>query len=203
MQGAAPLNEDNFITKHWVNSHEDLLSPPIIRFRVIKACKDAMTRLLAESVWIYTVSNLNSKNEWRGNKVARITVSGPGAISDDEQVDKEVQNKVLALKVKIPQEQEKNCQREMPEHKNKSLQPRAKPAIFSHTKRQGGKATVDEHKRKKLKCNILDPMTNGEEICMSQESLPGIQSIHSSDQKQAESTHRSQEDFWESKAENK
>ena len=36
--------------------------------------KDPLTRLVAESVMIDKISNLNSKSEWRNNRVSRLVV---------------------------------------------------------------------------------------------------------------------------------
>ena len=100
IQGSKLLKEDNYIVKHWVNHHPERLEPPVVRFRVIKSFKDALSRLLAESVWIDTESNLNSKNEWRGEKITRITISGSSS-KKDEPTEEEISAEIESLKERI------------------------------------------------------------------------------------------------------
>ena len=47
IQGCKSLNIDNFILKHWINCHEDLTTPPLVRFRVVKSFNDPLSRMLA------------------------------------------------------------------------------------------------------------------------------------------------------------
>ena len=74
VNGAKNLEYDNFITKHWALQHSDLKEPPKIKFVPIKSYKDALTRLVSESVWIEAKANMNSKGEWRTNKVSRLKI---------------------------------------------------------------------------------------------------------------------------------
>ena len=62
VQGSRLFKENNFIVKHWFNCHGDRDEPPEMRFGVVKSFKDAMLRLLVESVWIESDSKLNSRN---------------------------------------------------------------------------------------------------------------------------------------------
>ena len=64
--------------------------------------KDALSRLLAESVWIESDANLNSKNEWRGDKITRLSVTGGGARNDQEKVNLEdVMAKIQKLRDRV------------------------------------------------------------------------------------------------------
>ena len=97
-RGLKYVKDDNFIVKHWALHHGDNENPPVIRFRVVDTFKDPLSRLLAESVWIESDSNLNSKNEWRGEKITRITVSG--VADPDDVLEAETQLKIEALRKK-------------------------------------------------------------------------------------------------------
>ena len=44
MKGAKSLDTDNFIVKHWVLHHPSLEHRPCVRFRVLKAFKDPLSR---------------------------------------------------------------------------------------------------------------------------------------------------------------
>ena len=73
-RGARAMDADNFIVKHWVLQHPVLDRKPKIKFKVLKTYKDPLSRMIAESVLIDKVSNLNSKSEWRNNKMCRLVV---------------------------------------------------------------------------------------------------------------------------------
>ena len=66
-----------------------------------------MSRLLAESVWKESDSNLNSKNEWRGEKISRIVVAGPGSKGEKIEVSEEVlMTKIEELRNRVSREEE-------------------------------------------------------------------------------------------------
>ena len=77
VSGALRLDKSNFIVKHWLNYHFKNDVPPRFKFRVHKMRPDALGRLAHESVKIKIVSNLNSKGEWGGDRIARIKVDLP------------------------------------------------------------------------------------------------------------------------------
>ena len=72
--GAKNLDPDNFVVKHWILQHSELNEPPKIRFKPVKSFKDALSRLVSEAVWIDAKANMNSKSEWRINKLTRLKV---------------------------------------------------------------------------------------------------------------------------------
>ena len=78
IEGGQRLDTNNFITKHWLNRHNDLTTPPTFRFTVVRVHKDPMSRCLDEALMIEKANEnlkiLNSKNEWSGGKISRITV---------------------------------------------------------------------------------------------------------------------------------
>ena len=81
-KGAKSFDPDNFIIKHWVLHHQDLRERPRVKFKVKKSFRDPLSRLIAESVIIDLESNLNSKSEWRSNKMTRLVVEAPTWLSD-------------------------------------------------------------------------------------------------------------------------
>ena len=72
VNGALTLDVNNFITKHWALKYRGLKSPPRIRVQPIRTFRDALSRLVSESVWIEARGNMNSKGELRCNKVSRL-----------------------------------------------------------------------------------------------------------------------------------
>ena len=88
VRGAKSFDKDNFIIKHWVLHHSDSTERPRIRFKVRKAFKDPMSRLIAESVLIDKESNLNSKSEWRSTKMSRLVIETPKWLERKTQVKK-------------------------------------------------------------------------------------------------------------------
>ena len=76
--GAAKnFDKNNFIVKHWANTHHNLLQRPQIKFEIKRRHKDPMSRLLHEAVMIEAEGVFNSKNEWRGPAKARLKVEEP------------------------------------------------------------------------------------------------------------------------------
>ena len=77
MDGARNCEFDNFAVKHWVKHHSNLPSAPRMRFKVIKSFQDALSRLATEAVLIEREGNMNSKSEFRNNKISRIVIEDP------------------------------------------------------------------------------------------------------------------------------
>ena len=77
VRGAKSFDCDNFIVKHWVLHHSELAERPRFKFKVRKSYRDPLSRLIAESVIIDKESNLNSKSEWRNNKMSRLVIEAP------------------------------------------------------------------------------------------------------------------------------
>lgn len=102
VKAAQSLESDNFIIKHWALEHSDLEEAPRMRFKLLKSFNDPMSRLISESVWIDKFSNMNSKSEWRNNKMSRLVVEAPGWIAKKESKkerdsDADVEKKIEAL----------------------------------------------------------------------------------------------------------
>ena len=86
IEGATNIDSDNFIVKHWVSCHSELESIPRIRFKMLKSFQDVLSRLATEAVLIDNLATMNSKSEFRCNKLARIVIVDPrsGRNKDEE-----------------------------------------------------------------------------------------------------------------------
>ena len=63
-----------FMVKHWANSHTTMDVPPEFKFEVVKRHRDSLSRMLHEALLIDKEANLNSKAEFRSNRLTRIVV---------------------------------------------------------------------------------------------------------------------------------
>ena len=73
VEGAEDLNVDSFITKHWATKHDQLVKRPRVSFKVLKHCKDALTRQVSEAILIESLANY-SRAEWGRNKITRLRI---------------------------------------------------------------------------------------------------------------------------------
>ena len=97
------FEKKSFMFKHWALVHSDLLSPPEFKFSVIKTPKDPLSRLVQEAVIIEKCASMNSRAEWGGYKIPRLTVqkSDWEARNEVEITENETKNEFLEmLKVK-------------------------------------------------------------------------------------------------------
>jgi len=60
--------------KHWVLNHRTSREAPKFVFEVVKHHRDALSRLVREAVLIQERAALNSRSEWGGYTVGRLTV---------------------------------------------------------------------------------------------------------------------------------
>ena len=67
-------DQGSFMFKHWALAHPELDNPPDFEFSVVKKHKDPMSRLVHEAVRILDEASLNSKAEWGGYRIARLSV---------------------------------------------------------------------------------------------------------------------------------
>ena len=66
--------ENSHIYKHWVNHHSSRGQPNFL-IRVIKYCRDALTRQVGEAVRIgYRGQTLNSKGGYNSSKLSRLVL---------------------------------------------------------------------------------------------------------------------------------
>ena len=97
---------DNFIVKHWVNSHLNLAKQLRMCFKVRKSFTDPLSRLVTEAVLIEREGKLNSKSEWGHNKLERLAVERPEWMLKKEFVldasaNKEIEAKVAKLRENV------------------------------------------------------------------------------------------------------
>ena len=73
-------SEESHQIKHWLTDHQDLMTPPTFKFRIIQTFQDPMTRQLAEAVRIELrgAGVLNSKAEYNRIRVPRLRVDLEG-----------------------------------------------------------------------------------------------------------------------------
>ena len=64
----------SFMFKHWALNAPDLLTPPKFKFSVMTSHKDPLSRLVREAVVIEHSASMNSRAEWGGYKIPRLTV---------------------------------------------------------------------------------------------------------------------------------
>ena len=68
------MDSSSFMFKHWAVHHSDMLTAPKFVFSVISHHKDPLSRMVKEAILIVEKASLNSKSEYKGYKIARITV---------------------------------------------------------------------------------------------------------------------------------
>ena len=73
-QSFKDLENGSFMFKHWYLEHRDSVSPPKFQFKVIQQHKDPLSRMIHEAILISDKASLNSKAEWKGYRLARLTV---------------------------------------------------------------------------------------------------------------------------------
>ena len=151
VRGARALDRDNFITKHWVIQHPSLERPPRVKFKPIKTYKDALSRLVSKAVWIDFKANLNSKGEWRSNKVTRLKVEKSTREMKKEESaershDKELDEGIARLRLlsKISRDGRKNVRK---------LREVKKPELAIYPKRTMSKPDAPRNKRMRLQCD--------------------------------------------------
>ena len=93
----------SFMFKHWCLKHPDLLKAPDFEFKVVARHRDPLSRMVEEGVMISECATLNSKSEWKGYWVARLSVEMTDAervkeLADIEQSDKKLKTRCFYLK---------------------------------------------------------------------------------------------------------
>ena len=96
----------SFMFKHWAIKHSELDHPPEFVFSVVRKHKDPMGRMIHEAVQILDHATMNSRSEWKGYRLTRLTVE-KGDKENKEGVEKiESENKIenqemLKLKTRV------------------------------------------------------------------------------------------------------
>ena len=96
----------SFMLKHWSKVHSDRLEPPDFRFSVTKKHKDALGRMVHEAVLIGSKATMNSKAEWMGYRVARLSVEmtdkeAKESVETSEGVDRHEKAEISALLARV------------------------------------------------------------------------------------------------------
>ena len=99
---------DSFMFKHWALMHSDMDKAPSFTFNVVKCHKDPLSRLVHESVRISTHASMNSRAEWSGYKVARISVEpsvkeAKAKLDEIDKIDQGEVDAMNALKTRLAQ----------------------------------------------------------------------------------------------------
>ena len=94
--------------KHWATVHSDMDKAPNFTFNVVKCHKDPLSRLVHESVRISTHASMNSRAEWSGYKVARISVEpsvkeAKAKLVEIDRLDQGEVDAMNALKLRVAQ----------------------------------------------------------------------------------------------------
>ena len=107
ISGGRNLDENNFITKRWLQCHQDDLVPPEFTFMVDTIHKDPLSREIDEAIKIHECdaefSTLNSKSEWNGTTLSRLCIEKSSWVRKKEAIDdmkKEAQSKEAVLSMK-------------------------------------------------------------------------------------------------------
>ena len=74
-KGLRRFDMKNFLVKHWALQHPELLEAPKFKFSVVKKHSDALSRMIQEAILILNSASMNSRSEWKGYKIARLSVS--------------------------------------------------------------------------------------------------------------------------------
>ena len=64
----------SMMLKHWSLVHKESENPPTFRFHIVKCHSDPLSRLVHESVRIMSGVSMNSKAEYNGYIIPRLTV---------------------------------------------------------------------------------------------------------------------------------
>jgi hypothetical protein len=76
VKDAEAFSAKSHITKHWMNSHPSLTSPPKMEFTISSMFRDCLSRQIGEALKINFSKDvlLNSKAEYLSNSVSRLTI---------------------------------------------------------------------------------------------------------------------------------
>ena len=99
ISGAGNLEFENFIVKHWVTCHSNCICAPNMRFKVLKTIQDPLSRMASEAVMIERDSNMNSRSEYRNNKLSRIVVKNPRRPTEDSESKEDALERALTEKI--------------------------------------------------------------------------------------------------------
>ena len=122
-------SEESHQIKHWLSSHEELLSPPKFKFKLVRSFKDPLTRQLSEAVRIELRGTeiLNSKSEYSRCRVPRLTVDMEGWKSKNDknaneifQKDEDLDEQEMVLELLRAEAEDSLSEREQPKRKKEN-----------------------------------------------------------------------------------
>ena len=122
-----------------------------MRFKVLKTFQDPLSRLATESVLIDMMGTMNSKSEFRNNKISRIVVEDPRkkvAKQDDTDEEAHLVKKIDELRVKCNVDNETRNERKKEPLGEKRIAPKA-PMKSTQMKRKESNLQVDENAKKR------------------------------------------------------
>ena len=68
------VDPKSFMVKHWALAHAGMDSQPSFKFEVVRKHKDSLSRMLHEALLIEKEANMNSKSEFRSNRLTRLVI---------------------------------------------------------------------------------------------------------------------------------
>ena len=76
MRDAKRFSPKYHIIKHWMTSHAELSSPPVMEFSKTSRYKDCLSRQIGEALRINYSKDviLNSKGEYMSNTISRLSI---------------------------------------------------------------------------------------------------------------------------------
>ena len=105
-QSLKNMDLGSFMFKHWCLKHPERLKAPDFEFKVVARHRDPLSRMVEEGVMISECATLNSKSEWKGYRVARLSVEMTDAqkvkdLAKSEQSDRYLKSELLLLKERV------------------------------------------------------------------------------------------------------
>jgi len=197
VNGALSLDVENFITKHWALQHNEMKKPPRIRFQPIRTFRDALSRLVSESVWIEKKANMNSKGEWRSNKVSRLKVEKSKKVGKEQvETERKIEEQIQTGLAKIAANTDIRVSKSKKQNPKKTNFETSKltPVLAEGSKRprEPGEKAVNKKRKLKAREEVSEgsSIENAEVVCRGEEPSiafppsssrgeePSITSIH-------------------------
>ena len=84
LNNARLFKPESFIIQHWADRHRISPTPPSFKFKILRTCKDSLSRQVGEAVWIMEAGTLNNKSEFGLNHICRMVPSKHPALDEHE-----------------------------------------------------------------------------------------------------------------------
>ena len=154
------FDDGSFIVKHWALKHPELLEAPTVKFSVLKTHAEPLGRMISEALKILDLASLNSKSEWRGYRIGRLSVpltekEMKKQVESIEGEDKVSKVEIIKLRDRVKQHVSPNnhlvCSRKRMENPNVSTPAAGKRRRFVTST----PAVVQTDEREK--CEVVEP----------------------------------------------